>query len=458
MTQARGRIAPSIVQSAVGLTLIAAIGSLIGLVFWIGNVGFGGRSFRAIFLFPNAGGMTVGTRVAYRGVRVGRVVSISPEPQDVAIEVEISPADILIPSNSLIEATQAGLVGETTIDITPLQSLPPGGVEAKPLEENCDPTVIICNGSRIQGQGRLDVNTLIRSLLKISNIIGDPEVTASIRSIAQKTSSALTNISSLSGEATTLLTEAQRTGSVQRLNQALQSLDAASGDVRSFSTEATSLLRDLQASDRLNKVDNTLTSINEAADQISVFLRINQNRLGDTVDSIAQTSNQLRLTISRLDPVLSQVDQSEIVSNLETMSRNLEITSRNAVQLTENFKDVSNNLNDPQTLVLLQQLLESARAVFDNVEKITSDVDQLTGDPQLRQEIIRLIQGLSDLVSSSQHLEQQIQYAQMLNDVSTVIQKQSSPSPQLSPIAPVLIPPKILAPLPANHPISHPHP
>ena len=121
------RLSPFMLQSAIGLTILVALGLLGGLIMWLTNFSFGGRSFRATIVFPNAGGMTVGTRVDYRGVRIGRIVAINPEPEGVALVVEISPANRLIPANSIIEATQAGLVGETSIDIIPLQPLPPGG-------------------------------------------------------------------------------------------------------------------------------------------------------------------------------------------------------------------------------------------------------------------------------------------------------------------------------------------
>jgi phospholipid/cholesterol/gamma-HCH transport system substrate-binding protein len=354
MTQ---RLSPSMVQSAVGLMILASVGALVGLILWISNIGFGGRSFRATFIFPNAGGMTVGTRVSYRGVRVGQVVGINPEPEGVAIDVEISPAFLLIPSNSSIEAVQAGLVGETSIDITPLQSLPSEGVEAKPLDQNCDPDIIICDGSELQGQGQLNVNTLIRSLLKISNIISDPEVTSAIQSLFQRSSIALDNLSQLSGEAVDLLAEAQKTGSVRRLNStldnlnrlsedavqqdsirnlniALRSLDTTAADIRTLSQETTRVMRDLQESGAINRVDTTLTSIEEAATQIDQFFAINQSRLTTTVDSIRQTSDQLRMTVSRLDPVISEVEQGEILRNLETMSNN-------AVVVTEDLKSFS---------------------------------------------------------------------------------------------------------------------
>ncbi|MGK7931774.1 MAG: MlaD family protein [Microcystaceae cyanobacterium] len=435
MTQ---RLSPSMVQSGVGLMILASIGSLIGLVIWVSNIGFGGRSFRTTFIFPNAGGMTLGTRVSYRGVRVGQVVKIDPEPEGVAIEVEIYPSSLLIPSNSSIEAVQAGLVGETSIDITPLQSLPPEGVDAKPLDENCDPNIIICNGSQLPGQGQLNVNTLIRSLLKISNIISDPEVTAAIQSLFQRSSLALDNLSQLSGGASELLTEAQETGSIRRLNStldginrlseeavqqdsitqlntALKSLDETATDLRTLSQETTRVMREIQESGAINQVDTTLTSVKEAATQVDQFFAINQSRLTTTVDSIRETSDQLRVTVSRLDPILSEVEQGELLDNLETMSSN-------AVVLTEDLKSFSGQLNDPQTILMLQQILDSARSVFDNLQKVTSDVDEITGDPELRRELIRLIQGLSNLVSSTQHLQEQVYYAQVLDSFSTVLE------------------------------------
>jgi phospholipid/cholesterol/gamma-HCH transport system substrate-binding protein len=122
---ARGRdISPTLQQSGIGLMLLIAGGLLIWLITWLSKFSFGGQSYRATFLFPNVGGMTSGTRVTYRGVRVGRVIDIEPEPAGVAVQVEISPADRLIPSNSLIEAIQSGLVGKhrsTSLPYKPYQ-------------------------------------------------------------------------------------------------------------------------------------------------------------------------------------------------------------------------------------------------------------------------------------------------------------------------------------------------
>ncbi len=435
--RSRRGISPTLQQSGIGLMLLVSAGLLIWLISWLSKFTFGGQSYQATFLFPNVGGMTSGTRVTYRGVRVGRVLDINPEPAGVAVKVEISPADRLIPSNSLIEAIQSGLVGETSIDITPLQALPPGGVKRGPMSPNCDPAVIICNNSRLQGQSALNVNTLIRSLLRISNLVSDPDMVAAFRTFTGRASTALGSIDRFSNEATTVLGDVRRGGTVDKVNQGMSSLDSLNSlpqvsgsldrvsenisEVAQLSSEARTLIRDLQGTGGLKNLDSTLVEtrktmllVGQTAEELRTFLAANQNRIVTTLDSIKTTSDRLQTTLGTLDPILTSVQKSELVGNLDTISAN-------AAQLLKNLESFTSYLNDPATVVLLQQLLDSSRAAFSNLQKITSDLDQITGNPELRQQIIRLIQGLNKLVSSSEQLQNQYAQSQTVARVAVQI-------------------------------------
>ena len=62
--------------------------------------------------------------------------------------------------------------------------------------------------------------------------------------------------------------------------------------------------------------------------------------------------------------------------------------------------------------------MDSAQSLLNNLNKITSDVDELTGNPSLRRDILRLIQGLTNLLSSTQLLQQQVAYDKVLNQVA----------------------------------------
>ena len=388
-------------QSLIGLMLLVSIGLLGLVILWLRNFSFGSKSYEATIVFPNAGGMTTGTRVAYRGVRIGQVTTVEPKPEGVDIGVVLT-TQHLIPSNSRIEATQAGLVGETTIDITPLQSLPPQQDIANPLDPNCEPSLIICNGSVLQGQGKLDVNTLIRSLNRIANIIGDPATTTAIRSLLQGATNTFDDIS-------VLLKNAEESGGFENLNATLISLDKAADEV-------TNLLKEVREKEGIDTVNSTLTSIGGAAEEIKIFLENNDTNLANTLTSIAQTSDELRLTFQSLTPIIQKVEQGEIIDNFE-------VVAANTAELTANLRDFSANLNDPQNILLIEKTLNSARSTFENLQKITSDVDELTGSREFRESVEKLIRGLSNLISSTQLLQQQMEYDLALKSLASEIAK-----------------------------------
>ncbi len=386
-------------QSIIGLMLLVSLGLLGLFILWVRNASFGSRSYQAKIIFPNSGGMTPGTRVAYRGVKIGQIATVEPTTEGVEIGVEIA-TERLIPSNSRIEATQAGLVGETSIDITPLQSLPPQADIAKPLDPDCDPSLIICNGSVLQGEGKLDVNALIRSLLRISNIISDPEVTTVIRSIAQDASDSL-------GEIAGLLEEAKQSGSVNNLNSTLASVDRAADRL-------SSLLAEVEQKGSVDTFNSTLASVGGAAKEIRVFLAANEINLAATLDSVTQTSDQIRATTKSITPVIQRVEQGQLLDNLEALTAN-------TAKLTGNLQNFSANVDNSQNILLLEQTLNSARSAFENIQKITSDLDELTGNPELRQDLQQLIQSLSDLTSSTQLLQQQVEYNRSFKRIAAKI-------------------------------------
>ena len=388
-------------QSVIGLMLLVSFLLLGGLILWIKNFSFGNRNYKVTIIFPNAGGMTPGTRVAYRGVKIGQVESVEPQAEGVFISVAME-ADRLIPINSRIEATQAGLVGETSIDITPLQSLPPIKDIAKPLDSKCDSSIIICDGSILQGEGKLDVNTLIRSLVRISDIISNPETTTTIRSMIREVNNTLTGFNNI-------LQIVEENGDLDELKTTLSSLNQAANEI-------TSLLVEVRQKDSVNNLNSTLASIRGAAEEIKFFLVANEANLVKTLDSIAQTSEQLRLTTKSLTPVIQNIEQGELLNNLD-------IVSANAAKLTANLADFSTKIDDPQNILLLQQTLDSARSSFDNLHKITSDLDELTGNPEFRKDLENLIKGLSDLTSSTQLLEQQVGYHRDFQRLASKISK-----------------------------------
>lgn len=362
-------------EGSVGLLVLAGVGLFGGLILWLRGFNPSNRSFSVTVEFATTGGVQPGSPVRYRGVTVGRISRISPNPNGVAIQIDIAPADLIIPRDSEVTVNQSGLLGETVLDIIPRKPLPDGVVAAKPLDRDCNKEIILCEGSRINGTLGISTDELVRASIKFATVYSDPQFTGNINSLTKNSSDAAAQIVILSKEVTALVKSARQ-------------------EVGTFSGTAKS-------------ISNAATQFGLTIGQVNSLITANRATLVSTLDNLNQTSGQLRLTVTKLSPTLDRIQQGQLIQNLETLSAN-------AAQASINLRDVSVRLNNPSNLTVLQQTLDSARATFQNAQKITADLDELTGDPQLRNDLRKLIKGLSGLTSSTQQLQQQAQVAQVL--------------------------------------------
>ncbi|MCY7320851.1 MAG: MlaD family protein [Phormidesmis sp. CAN_BIN36] len=397
-------------EGSVGLLILGGLGLFGGLILWLRGLNPGNRSFSVTVDFSTIGGVQTGSPVRYRGVTVGRIDRISPDPNGVAVQVAIAPADLIIPRDSEVTVNQSGLLGETVLDIVPRKPLPDGTVAARPLDRDCNKELILCEGSRINGALGISTDELVRASIKFANVYSDPQFTGNINSLTKNSSDAAAQIAILSKEVTGLVKSARQ-------------------EVGTFSGTAKS-------------IGNAADQFGLTIAQVNSLVSANRATLVSTLDNLNQTSGQLRLTVAKLSPTLDRVQQGQLIQNLETLSAN-------AAQASTNLRDVSVKLNNSSNLTVLQQTLDSARATFQNAQKITADLDELTGDPQLRNDLRNLIKGLSGLTSSTQQLQQQTQVSQVLAPLATM-QPQPSASKVVEPasiVQPPVLAPSAIAPL-----------
>ncbi|MFN6514949.1 MAG: MlaD family protein [Nostoc sp. CreGUA01] len=389
-------------EGSVGLLLLLGIGVFGILFLWINRLNATSGTYKAIIEFANAGGMQKGTPVRYRGVKVGNISQIKPGANTIDVEIEIVQRDLIIPRDVVIEANQSGLISESIIDITPKTTLPPGVAIAKPLEKNCNSSLIICNGSRLKGQVGISVDELIRSSTELAGVYNDPKFYKNINGVLEATTVAATSFTDLSQDLR---------GLTKSLRQQLNTFSATANSVQ----RATNQLN-VSATETVNEFGATAIQANRLLNNLDNLLTTNRSSLVGALNNITETSNQLRVTVSSLSPVVNRVTQGELLNNLEALSNN-------AAQASANLRDASKTFNDPKNIVVLQQTLDSARVTFENTQKITSDLDELTGDPTFRQNLRQLVNGLSSLVSSTQQMQQQVEVATTLDSVKTVVNK-----------------------------------
>ncbi len=404
-------------EGSVGLLILLGLGVFAGLILWLRGLNLGKRSYTAVVEFANVGGIQQGATVRYRGVNVGNTLAVRPGANGVEVEIEITPADIIIPRDVRIEANQSGLISQVNIDITPLKPVPAGVVIAKPLDPNCNPTLIICDGSRLQGQIGISTDELIRSSTRFATVYSNPTLYANINAAAKNASVAAAGVTQLTRNISSLTRTTQQ--QVSSFSTTANSVQRAANQISASTTNTANKFGATAEQIRL-----TAAQANRLVTNLDSLVTTNRSSLVTALNNINQTSEQLRSTVGGLSPTLSRFNQGQLIQNLETLSAN-------AVLASGNLRDITNALNNPTNLLVLQQTLDSARVTFQNAQKITSDLDELTGDPAFRENVRELINGLNSLVSSTDQLQQQVQVAQTLDTLTDTVDIPKAETPSL---------------------------
>lgn len=376
-------------EGSVGLLILLALGLFGSLVLWLRGFNPRQQSYRITVIFDNTLGMQEGTTVRFRGVAVGQVLAIQPGSNQVEVLMEINQPSLLIPSNSQITVNQSGLIGDTTIEITPLDTLAVAS-GLTPFQPQCNSQQILCDGDRRQGEVGAYFGLLIQAAEDLAQTLTAPELTANLNRT-------LSNTSDLTASATVLSEE------LTRLTEQVQT------DLKPIMTAANRATNTLDTT--LTDIGDTATVIGSAAAQFEMtgsevngLIRRNRSNLVTTLDSVNRSSAHLETILATLSP---DVQDSEFIANLDRLSAD-------ASAAVADIRSITAAANTPENLVMLQQTLDSARTVFQSAHKVIADVDDLTGDPALRNNIRNLINGLSNLVSLTEQLEQESRLAEAL--------------------------------------------
>ncbi len=397
-------------EGSVGLLIILGLGVFGVIVLWLNRFTGAHNSYKAIVEFADAGGMQKGAPVRYRGVKVGTIYAIRPGPNTVEVEIEIAQSDLIIPRDVSVEANQSGLISESIIDITPQKSLPSGVITSKPLDANCDRHLIVCNGSRLKGNIGISLDQLIRSTTELATVYNNPKFYQNVNKLLENSSVAASSVAELTRNLNDLTKSAQTqlgtfSATANAVQRATNQLTASSTKtLDQFGTTA----NEFRSTAR--QISLTASQANHLVSNLDNLVTTNRSALVNTLNTITETSNKLLVTVNSFTPAVNRLTQGELLKNLETLSAN-------AAQASANLRDASKALNDPNNLVLVQKTLDSARATFENTQNITADLDELTGNPAFRQNLLRLVNGLSKLVSSTDQMQQQVQVATTLDSL-----------------------------------------
>jgi phospholipid/cholesterol/gamma-HCH transport system substrate-binding protein len=197
-------------EGSVGLLVLVGIILFGGFALWLRGFRFRDTSYEIIADFPNVNGIQVGDTVRYRGLNVGQITRIQPATNGVDVTMEIYSANLLIPREATIQASRSGLIGQTFIDIMPQEQLPPEAQAMTALSEQCDPTLIICDRDRLQGQPGVTLDDLLPLMYRMTSLYTDPQFFDNVNAAAQNASVAATEVAELSRRVIVLTDNVQK--------------------------------------------------------------------------------------------------------------------------------------------------------------------------------------------------------------------------------------------------------
>ena len=363
-----------------GLMIIGGMVLFAGLIVWVQGIGVGQKAYNVTVKFEDAKGMQEGTPLRYRGVEIGKAVGIKPSSDSVLVEVEITATDLRIPGDSVIEVQSAALLGEKYMDVIMQEDLPDDPTLPLPTDPACNPEIIICEGSALQGRALPDLADLIRTSYQLSELFTDPLLLATLGQLSEKLLTGASGLSGLGENVSTLTTSLN--GQVGTLGKALTSVGNAA-----------------------DKIGTTAGEIESTAITAREILETNRTVMALTLSNFGTASANLLTLMDDLSPPLKQLNEGELLNNVEVLSDNLRRASAKLLVAT-------NAMSDPSNVQMLQETLDSARVTFQNAQKITTDLEELSGDAKLRDDLRRLLGGLGGLFSRAENLENQVRSTQ----------------------------------------------
>jgi phospholipid/cholesterol/gamma-HCH transport system substrate-binding protein len=403
----------TIQEGSVGLFALLGLVLFGGLVIWLRGGVLGKKSYQIQATFKDVSSLQIGAPVRYRGVAVGKIAGLQPRSNGVKVLLELSSTDLRIPKNSKIQINRYGLIGEASVDITPSINLSKQALAIDPTSAEClDKSLIICDSDEITGETG---SQLVEALTKLSNAYSDPKFVKNLSNAFASVSVAGSKVAKLTDEIS-LFSKTAR--------QEVGGTSEAIGKINQAARDASQLMRTVNTvvdenRNDLNRVINNMANLVANLDGLVAESREN---VIHTLNSLEKTSDQVRTVAIDLGKTVNEVNQGLDSIDTQQIARDLEFLMANAAEMSENLRDVSKSISDPQVILTVQKTLDSARVTFENAQKITSDVEELTGDSTLRNNVRKLVNGLSNLVSFTNQFEQQLYTAQLMESVTAQLE------------------------------------
>ncbi len=162
-------------EAIVGFSILGGVVIFSGLVMWLDGWRAGRNNWTIFATFDDASGLSEGTPVTYRGIKVGSIDEVSFNLKNVKTKIKLDNELILfkpvkakvLASSVLGRDIEVSLISEglSKPDLLPLST-----------KNDCPENIIVCEGNTIKGQEMKSISTLTEQLNKFLSQAGEKEI------------------------------------------------------------------------------------------------------------------------------------------------------------------------------------------------------------------------------------------------------------------------------------------
>ena len=159
----------------VGIITLIALALLAAVTVWKSEIFLIRQGYHLTGSFENVEGLTVGSEVRYRGLKVGKIINIDTGPYDIKVYAVIEPV-VRISSDSKLRVAYDGIVGMKYLEIKPgtAETMYTPSMQIKGVS-----TAAIVDFIDIGAQNLVETKAILQSFRRI---IENPELQASFKS------------------------------------------------------------------------------------------------------------------------------------------------------------------------------------------------------------------------------------------------------------------------------------
>ncbi|MDN5857710.1 MAG: MCE family protein [Pseudonocardia sp.] len=355
------------------LTVVALVGVIAVLVavgVWqVGKIG-SGRALTAYF--SNASALFEGNVVQLKGVPIGEIDTITPEGEQVRVDMTITDSSVKLPAELSAAVVSPSLVTGRNVALFPAYT---GGPEL------ADGTVIPIERTKVP----LGIDDLTRTATELSKALGPEGL----------------NEQGVLGDALTVLGR-NLDGNGQAVNDTINSLGELGGTLSGSSEDLFATITELQRFvEMLKNNDSTVREFNERIADVSGVLADQRDELGEALASLATALDDVTVFV--------RDNRAALKSNVDKLTEVTRVLVQQRAALTE-------------TLDLAPAALSNLANVYDassGTLNTRANLNELANPPIFA--ICKLVDGAADLPLKVANLCKQLPVLDQLPTIQQII-------------------------------------